>query len=133
MGNYRALLTADVGPDGLAEARLYARGAGIPHQPDLVQVPHQGSRRNVTPLVLDAWLGPRVANNNSERCGIAFCMVGESKDDHPRRIVSNAFTRRGYPVQVGRGKGMLYSDADRPGWTRSSNYEPLWDQVEDYT
>jgi hypothetical protein len=29
-------------------------------------------------------------------------MVGANKDEHPRNKVKNAFTRRGYPVFVGR-------------------------------
>jgi beta-lactamase superfamily II metal-dependent hydrolase len=51
---HTVLLTADVGPDGLIEAAQYAYNNGILTAPDLVQIPHQGSRRNVTPAVLNA-------------------------------------------------------------------------------
>jgi hypothetical protein len=98
--NRKILLTADVGPEGFFEAAQYAYHRGILGPPDLVQIPHQGSRRNVTPAVLNAWLGS--PNGGSVRRGTAMVMVGAKKDDHPRGKVKNVFIRRGYPVFVGR-------------------------------
>ncbi|WP_346295751.1 hypothetical protein LRC39_22940 [Rhodopseudomonas sp. P1] len=98
--NHRALLTADAGPDALAEAARYAQQHGLLVRPDLVQIPHQGSRRNVTPAVLNAWLGE--PNGGTPERGHAYVMVGANKPDHPRKKVKNAFIRRGYPVYVGR-------------------------------
>lgn len=43
------LLTADAGPDDLEEAADYAEALGNLISPDFVQIPHHGSRRNVTP------------------------------------------------------------------------------------
>jgi beta-lactamase superfamily II metal-dependent hydrolase len=94
-GNKRVLLTGDVGPDGLNEAAAYVERISLTIQPDLVQIPHHGSRRNVTPAVLDRWLGPYPAS----RRGDAIASVGKSQTgDYPRRKVSNAFIRRGYDV-----------------------------------
>lgn len=104
--NHTVLLTADAGPDALAEAANYAALLGILNPPDLVQIPHQGSRRNVTPGVLDAWLGQ--PNAGTEQRGRAYVMVGAKKPDHPRKKVKNAFIRRGYAVSIGRS-----------GWMRS--------------
>ncbi|KYH01914.1 hypothetical protein [Bradyrhizobium sp. DOA1] len=98
--NKKILLTADVGPEGLAEAANYAYQRGFLSAPDLVQIPHQGSRRNVRPDVLDAWLG--VANGGTSTRGHAMVSVGAKKTEHPRKKVKNAFIRRGYPVYVGR-------------------------------
>jgi hypothetical protein len=98
--NRKILLTADVGPDGFMEAAQYAFDRGLLGPPDLVQIPHQGSRRNVTPGVLNAWLGR--PNGGATRRGTAMVMVGAKKDEHPRNKVKNAFIRRGYPVFVGR-------------------------------
>src|SRR5262249_36203600 len=53
------LLTADVGPVGLEEAADFAELLGRLAPPYVFQVPHHGSRRNLTPHVLDRWLGPR--------------------------------------------------------------------------
>ncbi|MHC2251080.1 hypothetical protein ACVILK_000772 [Bradyrhizobium embrapense] len=97
---HKVLLTADAGPSALKEAADYAAALGMLTSPDLVQIPHQGSRRNVTPEVLDNWLG--VPNAGAEQRGRAYVMVGAKKSDHPRKKVKNAFIRRGYPVSVGR-------------------------------
>ncbi|MGE3831672.1 MAG: hypothetical protein AB7F76_11825, partial [Parvibaculaceae bacterium] len=98
--NHKILLTADVGPDGLMEAARHASKRGLLQSPNLVQIPHQGSRRNVTPQVLDAWLGQ--PNGGVSERGHAYVMVGAKKSEHPRKKVKNAFIRRGYPVFVGR-------------------------------
>jgi len=98
--NHRALLTADAGPEALAEAAIFAQQIGMLGKLDLIQIPHQGSRRNVTPAVLNAWLGQ--PNGGTPERGHAYVMVGAKKPDHPRKKVKNAFMRRGYPVYVGR-------------------------------
>jgi beta-lactamase superfamily II metal-dependent hydrolase len=98
--NRKILLTADVGPEGLMEAARYAYRRGLLSPLDLVQIPHQGSRRNVTPAALDAWLG--APNGSNPPRGAAMVMVGAKKKEHPRKKVKNAFIRRGYPVFVGR-------------------------------
>ena len=95
------LLTADVGPEGLNEAADYASRIGGLVPPNFVQVPHHGSRRNVTPHVLDRWLGARTTEG--QVYGTAYCSVGNEKPDYPRGQVKNAFLRRGYPVHVTRG------------------------------
>jgi beta-lactamase superfamily II metal-dependent hydrolase len=49
-GDHHILLTADVGPEGLNEAADYAQSIGqLNRYPNTIQVPHHGSRRNVTP------------------------------------------------------------------------------------
>lgn len=101
------LLAADVGPDGLAEAANYAYGRGLLTAPNVVQIPHQGSRRNVTPAVLDAWLG--ASNGGTPQRGSAYVMVGAKKQEHPRKKVKNAFIRRGYPVYIGRTGWMRHN------------------------
>jgi hypothetical protein len=98
--NKKVLLTADVGPDGLLEAAQTAYQRGLLGAPDLVQIPHQGSRRNVTPAILNIWLGE--PNGGSPQRGDAYVMAGAKKPDHPRKKVKNAFIRRGYTVYVGR-------------------------------
>ncbi len=114
--NQRVLLTADVGPIGLTEAADYAGMLGELAPPDLVQVPHHGSRHNVTQSALNRWLGQPLADNTTKR-GAAICSVGKEKPDYPRRIVSNAFLRRGYPVYSTRG-GTKHHNFSMPtrGW-----------------
>ena len=78
----KVLLTADVGPVGLNEAADFAASIGLLSPPSLVQVPHHGSRRNVTPYGLDRWLGPIKARIT--KTGTAFVSVGKTKTDYPR-------------------------------------------------
>lgn len=125
----RILLTADVGPTGLGEAADYLTSMGVTLPPNFVQVPHHGSRRNVTPAVLDRILGAKVSNGS--KYGTAFVSVGKDKPDYPRGQVKNAFQRRGYPVHATRTVAKTYFDGRvlRPGWVTSTP-EPFADKVE---
>ncbi len=121
------LLTADVGPEGLAEAASYAAALGL-KRPDMMQIPHHGSRRNVTPRVLDQWIGGRVAKGAV--VGAAICSIGDGKDEYPRGQVNNAFLRRGYPVYVTRGKSLLQHSGSTRGWGNATPL-PFMARVED--
>jgi beta-lactamase superfamily II metal-dependent hydrolase len=128
LDGHRILLTADIGPAGLKEAADYAALLGKLQIPHLVQVPHHGSRRNVTPNILDRWLGKKVGNGVS--VGTAVCSVGDAKDEYPRGQVSNAFLRRGYPVFVTRGRDLIHHSGSNRGWPAASPV-PLQNEVED--
>ena len=78
------------------KAAHYAVAAGLYGMLSLVQVPHHGSRRNVTPAVRDTWLGKPMERINA-KVGSAFCSVDNDAATYPRKTVKNAFTRRGYP------------------------------------
>jgi beta-lactamase superfamily II metal-dependent hydrolase len=125
----RLLLTGDVGPRGLDEAASYAELLGSLAPPDFFQVPHHGSRRNVTPSVLDRWLGTRKPKGT--KIGTAFCSVGKEQTDYPRGQVKNALYRRGYPIHVTRGnaKSYFHPTQSRPGWGPSQP-EPFEDRVQ---
>jgi beta-lactamase superfamily II metal-dependent hydrolase len=129
-GDRRILLTADVGPEGLNEAAEYAESTSLFIQPTLVQIPHHGSRRNVTPAVLNRWLGPYP----SERCGYAIASVGKDQDIYPRKKVSNAFTRRGYPVYATRSGYINFVHGyDRRAGLTDADVIPFSPDVEDDT
>ena len=99
----KLLLTGDAGPRALNEAADYAGTLGLLNQyPKYVQVPHHGSRKNVTPKVLDRWLGPKM--QLGQQYGTAFCSVGSNEEDYPRGQVNNAFIRRGYPIWTTKGR-----------------------------
>lgn len=112
----RILLTADAGPEALNEAADVAGNFGLFGVPDVVQIPHHGSRRNVTPTLLNRWLGQPVAEGVSR--GTALCSVGNNKAEYPRKRVTNAFMRRGYSVIATRGhsKSSYFNMANKPGW-----------------
>jgi beta-lactamase superfamily II metal-dependent hydrolase len=105
----RVLLTADVGPVGLTEAADFAAASGL-ERPEFVQMPHHGSRHNVTPAVLDRWLGPRKPEGTY--VGRSFCSIGAEKPDYPRGQVKNAFIRRGYKVYTTRTKWISHYSGD---------------------
>jgi beta-lactamase superfamily II metal-dependent hydrolase len=127
----RLLFTADVGPAGLSEAAHYAYGLGRLGNLAWVQLPHHGSRRNVTPQVLDWWLGPPLQDPNASR-GVAYCSAAVNDKDHPRKKVENAFRRRGYPVRTthGESKRHQFEMPRRDGWRRSEP-SPFWNAVEE--
>ena len=87
--------------------------------PYFVQVPHHGSRHNVSRTSLNRWLGNPLPEGLPNR-GMAFCSVGvgDGADKYPRKVVSNAFLRRGYPVHAtkGTGKRHQYEMQSRNGW-----------------
>ncbi|UWR17528.1 ComEC/Rec2 family competence protein [Sulfitobacter pontiacus] len=119
----RILLTADAGPDALNEAFDNAAKSGILGQLSFVQVPHHGSRRNVTPEVLDKWLGQPLEPEDNSR-GVAFVSIGTNKEDYPRHRVKNAFLRRGYSVYRG-SLGYIRHASDMPERDGLFALEPL--------
>ncbi|MBA7483383.1 hypothetical protein ES707_18897 [subsurface metagenome] len=124
----RILLTADVGPEGLAEAAQFAENTSLLIQPDIVQIPHHGSRRNVTPTVLNRWLGAYPAAFR----GYAVASIGKNADIYPRKKVANAFTRRGYKVYATRHSWINFVNGyDRRSGAVDADVIPFNPNVED--
>ena len=94
---HRLVLTADAGPKALSEAAEVAKYFKIMGKPTFIQIPHHGSRRNVTPSVLNTWLGEPI-EQGLPKVGFAYCSVGANKPEYPRHRVRKAFLRRGYGV-----------------------------------
>ena len=92
----RILLTGDAGRAGLGEAADYLTGMGVGLPGiDVFQVPHHGSRRNVSTEVLDRLLGKRLLWPFFDSSFTA--VISAAKDDplHPRRAVVRACHHRG--------------------------------------
>lgn len=128
------LLTGDAGIRGLHWAANAAEGYGLPLRNfRLVQVPHHGSRRNVGPTILTRLLGNKQHQHEPTRFS---AVVSAPKDDaqHPRRIVSNAFLRRGALVSPTQGESVIYRDGYslRPGEGPAPTL-PFYTRVEEYT
>ena len=123
------VLTGDVGPQGLHEAADYAEGLYGRLSPYFIQVPHHGSRRNVTPSALNRWLGP-IQSKGIANVGWAYCSAARLDEEHPRKKVVNAFIRRGYEVNITREKHIFFQN----GMNRSGSPltgEPFSTHVED--
>ena len=105
--NRRILLTGDAGVNALRWAGDYAKSINYPLQQfSFVQIPHHGSRRNVGPTVLNYLLGPIQPEGTVKF--EAFVSAPKEDDMHPRRIVLNAFMRRGGQVIATQGDHKIY-------------------------
>jgi beta-lactamase superfamily II metal-dependent hydrolase len=128
------LLTADAGVAALGWAHANAQELGIDLTAcRLVQVPHHGSRRNVGPTILNKVLGPILPKDTPER---RMAIVSVPKDDerHPRRIVMNAFRRRGLGVRKTQGtRYRYYSDMPQRDEEVVARPFDFFSQVENYS
>lgn len=107
-GGERILLTGDAGPQALQTAAKYAAQCGMSLRDlRLLQVPHHGSRNNLTPGVL-----------NLISATSAFVSVAANSPTHPRPSVTNALRRRGTSVYPTKGQNLRFklNLEDRPGW-----------------
>jgi beta-lactamase superfamily II metal-dependent hydrolase len=129
----RVLLTGDAGIWGLSMAKCFADQNGLALQDFmLVQVPHHGSRRNVGPTILNSILGP-IKPNGTPAHSQAYVSAPKDDDTHPRKMVLNAFMRRGYSVAATQGNKIVYWGGfpPRPGYGPLSML-PFSPKVEDY-
>ncbi len=130
-GTTSVLLTADAGMNALRWAHAYAVTKGIDlTRAELVQVPHHGSRRNVSPSVLDLFVGPKKPRDLQTT---KAAVVSAPKDDevYPRRVVANAFLRRGVPVYATQGRPVRWyrNMEERPHYVSLSPL-PFFNSVE---
>lgn len=115
------LLTADAGRAALDEAADYAPYAGL-RLPgiDWIQVPHHGSRHNVSSEILDRWLGKRLVTRPADETHNFTAIVSAAKadNDHPRKSVIRAFCHRGGKVITTEESGLRISHnaPPREGW-----------------
>jgi len=133
-GAASVLLTADAGLNALQWACDYADSQVIDLRAvSMVQVPHHGSRRNVSPSALNRLLGPKVRSGSQEQ---RQAIVSAPKDDdkHPRKIVLNAFLRRGAGVRSTQGKPLRFHSGTMPARSDESPAVPygFFDRVEAY-
>ena len=132
--NRRVLLTGDAGVNALSWAAQYAISAGLPLQQfTFVQLPHHGSRRNVGPTVLNQLLGSIQPQGSNSRFD-AFVSAPADDETHPRKIVLNAFKRRGGRVIPTQGTNKIHYGGfpKRDGYTDVEAC-PFYTKVEDYT
>ena len=117
----RILLTGDAGRRALAEAASFAPAVGLTLPGiDRMQIPHHGSRHNVSTDILDLWLGQKLVEKPVEGKESFHAVVCASKDDddHPRKAVLRAFIHRGGRIITTEHghKRMGHNAPDREGW-----------------
>ena len=105
----KLLFTGDAGPAALSSAAKFAAQRGISLRDlRILQVPHHGSRNNLSPAIL------RVISAHQ-----AFVSVAAKSATHPRPSVTNALRRRGTSVYATRGQNLRFhlNLSDRAGYT----------------
>lgn len=105
----RVLLTGDAGRTALMEAAEFAPNIGLKLPGiDRIQIPHHGSRRNVSSEVLDTWLGEKYFFKPApEDCKITSIVSASQEDTHhPRKAVVRGFFHRGAKVLTTEGGGI---------------------------
>lgn len=134
----KILLTADAGRGALTEAADHAPWAGLTLPGvDWFQVPHHGSRRNVSTEILDLWLGNRLSKRLGEGFEKFTAIISASKEDgdHPRKAVIRACIHRGAKV-ISTENGDIctgYNVPMRENWTATTPLDYPEEQEEDYT
>ncbi|EAK9999136.1 ComEC/Rec2 family competence protein [Campylobacter lari] len=123
------LLTGDAGNEALEKA--YNFKPNISKNLRFIQIPHHGSRSNNSPEVLNKIIG-----NTGERKAnsiTAFVSAGIDDEKHPRRVVVNAFIRRGCKVLQTKGNTTCHhkNTPTRKGWASATPLS-LFDKVESY-
>ena len=127
----RFLTCGDAGQVALFSAAHAADRFGFPLQDfDLVMIPHHGSRSNVGPTVLNRLFGfPMIF---PEQRFTAVVSASEQDPDHPRRVVLNAFKRRGGYWQTTEDGAFQYrSDLPLHAGYSPVDEKPFFDMVED--
>lgn len=117
----KILLTGDAGRAALEEAADYAPYVGLALPGiDRIQVPHHGSRHNVSTELLDRWLGPRLSSQpeGGAPSYTAIVTAAKADEDHPRKAVIRAFIHRGGKVFTTEGGGIrIGHNAPDRGWS----------------
>lgn len=120
------VLTGDAGLGALTEAADFAPYAGLALPGvDRFQIPHHGSRRNVSTELLDRWLGPRLPTMPAAGSETFTAVVSSAKADtnHPRKAVVRGFMHRGAKVISTESKTIRMSGGaapERAGWVAVS-------------
>lgn len=130
--NKGLLLSGDAGVIALTWAADYAESCGIDLSAcKFIQVPHHGSRNNVSPTILDRIVGPIVGEETTPTVS-AFVSASQDSKKHPKKVVLNAFKRRGAKVFATQG-GIKWHHYNMPARSSYSTAEPLpfYNEVEE--
>jgi beta-lactamase superfamily II metal-dependent hydrolase len=105
----KILLTGDAGCDGLYKAIYYAKQSNFDLKNlDLLQVPHHGSRHNLSQGILSELYAP---------IGVISC-ARNGEPSHPSQIVVNSLIRRGIAPYCTKGNSLHWrvNVPSRDGW-----------------
>lgn len=118
----KVLLTGDAGKDGLSRAIKYAKENNIKLDDcTIIKMPHHGSRKNVNPEIMDAFVG-------SER--LYYSCASGDLGHHPSQRLINMLNEKGFS-QLSTSGNILHWGKEAParGW-KSAEVYPSFDQIE---
>ncbi len=112
------LFTGDSGVEALKKAHPIFASSTCGNTLRMFQVPHHGSRRNISSSVLDTYIGNNVQQGQKRNIS-AICSAATNAEKHPRDSVVNALIHRGAKVVVTKGQSIRHHHnmEDRDGWT----------------
>lgn len=130
LGDRGYLLTGDAGIQSLREAATFAEGCGIDlaQEVSFVQIPHHGGRHNISTETLDLIIGKPSAARGEKTTRLALVSASKKAQTHPKKVVTNAFIRRGFKVAQTKGQSIRHHHnmGSRDGWS-SVEYVPFYD------
>lgn len=114
----RLLFTGDAGITALEQAADQLDSCINPAELRFMQIPHHGSRRNISSNVLNRIIGEPLSNGESRDITAFASTAKDGEPKHPRKAVMNAFTHRGVKAIATRGsnKCSRYNSPAREGW-----------------
>lgn len=110
VGERGMLLTGDAGIETLRAAAEYASTVGInlSAETTFVQIPHHGGRHNVSSETLNLIAGTPLPIQPDAPGRTAFVSAAAKAPKHPKRVVTNAFIRRGFRVVQTKGDAICH-------------------------
>lgn len=121
LNGQKIILTGDAGREALEEAKNYLidnLSVSLPGI-DYFQVPHHGSRRNISSELLDEICGEKLPVDQKVAHKFTAVISSAKEDkDHPRKAVLRALMHRGAKVITTEGKTICCSRSapTREGW-----------------
>lgn len=97
MDKRKVLLTADVGADGLLRSADFMPSVKYTDDDDhyVFQMPHHGSRRNLSSDMLNEIIGPQLSQG-AKRNGFSPISASSQDTHHPKKAAIRAFQHRGF-------------------------------------
>lgn len=121
LNGQKIMLTGDAGREALEEAKNYLIDGLFVSLPGInyFQVPHHGSRRNISSELLDEICGEKLPIDQKGAYKFTAVISSAKEDkDHPRKAVLRALMHRGAKVITTEGKTICCSKEapKRDGW-----------------
>lgn len=114
----RVLLTGDAGVEALGMAIGSLDQSNKP-MADILQVPHHGSRRNVSSELLDVIIGDKFNTKREAEAAkrlITVISAGKNDSNHPRKAVVRALYHRGAKIFDTKKGGFHKGTSTRDNW-----------------